>query len=75
MNGAIVTFERVLGTGTAPVETAPVVTDVGVLNHTSMQITVNIPAAGASGPPAWNVRVTNPNSATTVLVGAFTVNP
>jgi hypothetical protein len=70
MNGATVLFEREPATGTAPVVTA-----VQVLNHTSMQITVNIPAAGASGPPPWNVRVTNPNSATVALVGAFTVNP
>lgn len=70
MNDATVLFEREPATGTAPV-----VTNVQVLNHTTMQITVNIPAEGASGLPSWNVRVTNPNSATVVLVGAFMVNP
>lgn len=68
MNGAVVTFEG--GQGVASEVTA-----VQVLNQTTMRITVNIKADASFGTQVWDVRVTNPNSSTAVLVDAFTVIP
>lgn len=64
-NGAVVNFEGGQGT-------APLVAQTQVVNPTTIVITVNIPADTGFGTQIWNVRVTNPNNASTVLANAFT---
>ena len=68
VNGAVVTFEG--GQGIASEVTA-----VQVLNHTTIRATVNVRVDASFGVQTWDVRVTNPNGATTILVDAFTVIP
>jgi len=68
VSGAVVTFEG--GQGVASEVTA-----VQVLNHTTMRVTVNVRADSSFGTQTWDVRVTNPNSSTTILTDAFTVIP
>lgn len=68
VNGAVVTFEG--GQGVASEVTA-----VQVLNHTTMRVTVNVRADPSFGTQTWDVRVTNPDSSTTILTDAFTVVP
>jgi hypothetical protein len=68
VNGAVVIFEG--GQGIASEVTA-----VQVLNHTTIRATVNVRADASFGAQTWDVRVTNPNGATTILVDAFTVIP
>ena len=69
VNGAVVTFEG--GQGVASEVTTP----VQVLNHTTIWATVNVRADASFGTQTWDVRVTNPNGSTTVLMDAFTVIP
>jgi hypothetical protein len=65
LNGAVVTFEGGVGT-------APEVVTTQVVNSTTIVVTVNV-ISSVSGVQAWDVRVTNPNSTTTLLLDAFTV--
>jgi len=67
LNGAVVTFEGGIG---VPSE----VVNVQVVNSTTMVLTVNV-LSSVSGAQAWDVRVTNPNASTTLLLDAFTVMP
>lgn len=66
VSGAGVTFEGGQGT-------VPQVTSANVTNATTIQLTVNVTADATPG--SWTLRVTNPNSLTSALNGAFTVNP
>lgn len=68
VNGAVVTFEG--GQGVASEVTA-----VQVLNHTTIRATVNVRADASFGTQTWDVRVTNPNGASTSLVDSFTIIP
>jgi hypothetical protein len=68
VNGAVLTFEGGQGV-------ASEVTSAQVLNDTTMRVSVNVRADASFGTQAWDVRVTNPNGATTVLMDAFTVIP
>ena len=68
VNGAVVTFEGGQGV-------ASEVTTVQVLNNTTIRATVNVRADASFGTQTWDVRVTNPNGSTTVLMDAFTVIP
>lgn len=65
--GAMVTFE---GGGGLPQE----IKDVQVLNPTTIMFTLTAHNDGTSA-QVWDVRVTNPDTSTAVLVDAFTVNP
>ena len=68
-NGAVVTFEG--DEGQAPeAMLAPV-----VVNSTTITLVINTGSSGASGPQVWDVRVTNPDGSTVVLLDAFTVTP
>jgi len=67
-NGAVVTFEGGQG---LPQE----VTAVQVVNPTTITATVNVKNDGSLGTQVWDVRVTNPDFSTTVLLDAFTVIP
>ncbi len=67
-NGAIVTFEGVQG---LPQE----VTAVQVQNSSTILVTVNARNDGSSGTQVWDVRITNPDQSTAVLLDAFTVTP
>ncbi len=66
--GAAVTFEGGLGV-------ASQVTSVQVANSTTLIVTINVQNDGSFGTQVWDVRVTNPNTTTTVLLDAFTVMP
>jgi len=68
VNGAVVTFEGGQGVSSE-------VTAVQVLNHTTIRATVNVRADATFGTQTWDVRVTNPNGATTSLVDSFTIIP
>ncbi|HLF75497.1 MAG TPA: hypothetical protein VI524_14165, partial [Anaerolineales bacterium] len=68
VDGAVLTFEG--GQGTAPEVTA-----VDIINPMMMLVTVNVRADDAAGTQAWDVRVTNPDGSTVVLMDAFTVLP
>ena len=65
-NGATVTFEGAQGT-------APQVTGTEVINANTIVITVNTAVATGTTTQVWDVRVTNPNSASAVLQNALTV--
>jgi len=67
-NGAVVAFEGGLG---LPQE----VVAVQVLNPTTLAVTVTVRNEGASGAQVWDIRVTNPDTSTAVLLDAFTVTP
>jgi len=67
-NGAVVVFEG--GQGAAPQVTA-----TQVVNPTTIVITVNVTADVAIGTQAWDLRVTNPDTSTAVLLDAFTAFP
>jgi len=67
-NGAVVAFEGGQG---LPQE----VVAVQVLNPNSIMVTVNARNDGSSGTQVWDVRVTNPDQSTAVLLNAFTVTP
>ena len=51
------------------------VTAVQVVNSTTIRATVNAKNDGTLGSQVWDVRVTNPDLSTTVLLDAFTVIP
>lgn len=68
VNGTVLTFEGGQGV-------APEVTGVQVLSSTTMRATVNVRADASFGTQVWDVRVTNSNGATAILVDAFTVIP
>lgn len=66
-DGALVTFE---GGGGPPQE----IKDVQVINPTTIMLTLTTHNDGTS-PQVWDIRVTNPDTSTAVLIDAFTVNP
>jgi hypothetical protein len=66
--GAVVSFEGGLGV-------ASQVTSVQYVNSTTLVATVNVLGDGSFGTQVWDVRVTNPNSTTILLLDAFTVIP
>jgi len=66
VNGAVVNFEGGQGA-------APEITTAQVVNPTTIVVTVNTAVDTSFGTQAWDVRVTNPNSAFGVLPDAFTV--
>ena len=66
-NGALVTFEGVLGQFQE-------VLAVQVVNQTTILVTVTA-RNNSSGIQTWDVRVTNPDSSSVVLVDGFTVVP
>jgi len=67
-NGAVVAFEGGLG---LPQE----VVGVQVLNPNTLAVTVTARNDGSLGSQIWDIRVTNPNASTAVLLDAFTVIP
>jgi len=67
-NGAVVAFEGGLG---LPQE----IVAVQVVNPTTIIVTMNTRNDGTSGTQVWDVRVTNPDNSSAVLVDAFTVVP
>jgi hypothetical protein len=67
-SGAVVTFEGGQG---LPQE----VLAAQVVNPTTIVITLIPRNDGTFGTQVWDVRVTNPNTTTTVLLEAFTVDP
>lgn len=67
-SGAVVTFEG----GQGP---APQVVATQVQNANTIAVTVNVANPGSAGTQVWDVRVTNPNQSTAVLLDAFTVTP
>jgi hypothetical protein len=67
-NGAVVAFEGGLG---LPQE----VVGVQVLNPTTLAVTVTARNDGSQGNQIWDIRVTNPDTTTAVLLDAFTVTP
>lgn len=68
-NGAVVAFEGGLG---LPQE----VVAVQVLNPTTLAVTVTARNDGSQGGnQIWDIRVTNPDTSTAVLLDAFTVTP
>lgn len=66
--GAIVTFEGGLGVG-------PQVTAIQVAANGAILLTVAIPEDITYGLQVWDIRVTNPDGSTVVLLDAFTVIP
>jgi hypothetical protein len=67
-NGAVVAFEGGLG---LPQE----VVAVQVLTPTTLAVTVTARNDGSLGNQVWDIRVTNPDTSTAVLLDAFTVVP
>ena len=68
VNGAVVTFEGGQGTPSQIVTTQ-------VVNPTTIVITVNVFGDASLGTQIWDVRITNPDTSTAVLVDAFSVVP
>ena len=68
MNGAEVTFEN----GKGP---APTASDVYVVGINNITATVTAKSGGPPRNRVWDVRVTNPDGSSGVLVEGFTVNP
>ena len=66
--GAVVTFEGGLG---LPQE----VVAVQVLNPTTLAVSVTARNDGSLGNQVWDIRVTNPDTSSAVLLDAFTVTP
>jgi hypothetical protein len=66
--GAVVSFEGGLGV-------ASQVASVQYVNSTTLVATVNVMADGSFGTQTWDLRVTNPNSTTILLLDVFTVIP
>jgi hypothetical protein len=64
----VVTFEGGLGLSQE-------ILAVQVVNPTTIIVTMNAQNDGTFGPQVWDVRVTNPDNATVVLLDAFTVVP
>jgi hypothetical protein len=48
---------------------------VQVLNPTTLAVTVTVRNDGSQGNQIWDIRVTNPDTSTAVLLDAFTVTP
>ena len=67
-SGALVTFEGGLGLPQDIITTQ-------VLNSTTIIVTMTTRNDGSSGIQVWDVRVTNPDNVTAVLLDAFTVVP
>jgi len=67
-NGAVVNFEGGQGLAQEVVATQ-------VLNSNTIMVTVNVRNDGSVGTQVWDVRVTNPDQSTAVLLDAFTVTP
>ena len=67
-NGAVVNFEGGQGLAQEVVATQ-------VLNSNTIMVTVNARNDGSAGTQVWDVRVTNPDQSTAVLLDAFTVTP
>jgi len=67
-NGAVVNFEGGQGLAQEVVATQ-------VLNSNTIMVTVNARNDGSAGTQVWDVRVTNPDQSTAVLLNAFTVTP
>jgi len=67
-NGAVVAFEGGLG---LPQE----VVAVQVLNPTTLAVTLTARNDGSFGNQVWDIRVTNPDASTAVLLDAFVVTP
>jgi hypothetical protein len=67
-NGATVTFEG--GQGAAQEILA-----LQVVSDTTIYVTMTARNNGAFGAQVWDIRVTNPDLSTAVLLDAFTVNP
>jgi hypothetical protein len=67
-SGAVVTFEG----GQGPV---PQVVASQVQNANTITATVNVSNPGSAGTQVWDVRVTNPDQSTAILIDAFTVTP
>ena len=67
-NGAVVTFEGGLGLPQEIITTQ-------VVNSTTIVLLMTPRNDGTLGPQVWDVRVTNPDNSTTVLLDAFTVTP
>jgi len=67
-SSALVTFEGGLGLPQEIITTQ-------VLNSTTIIVTMTTRNDGSSGIQVWDVRVTNPDNVTTVLLDAFTVVP
>jgi len=67
-NGAIVTFEGGLG---LPQE----ILTTQVINSTTIVLLMNARNDGTFGTQVWDVRVTNPDTTTTIMLDAFTVFP
>ena len=65
-NGAVVTFEGAQGL-------PPEVLTTQVTNATTITLTVNVRNSGSPGTQVWDVRVTNADQSTAVLLDAFTV--
>lgn len=66
VNGAVVSFEGGQGT-------PPQVASAQVVNPTTIVITVNTQVDTGSVTQSWDVRVTNPNNASSVLNDGFTI--
>ena len=67
-SGTVVSFEGGQGT-------APQVVTTQVQNANTITLTVNVANPGAAGIQVWDVRVTNPDQSTAILINAFTVTP
>ena len=67
-NGAVVSFEGAQGA-------APQVVSTQVQDANTITVTVNVANPGAAGTQVWDVRVTNPDQSTAILIDAFTVTP
>jgi hypothetical protein len=66
--GAAVSFEN----GAGP---SPDIANVVVVNSTTITASIIVKNGGPPRERIWDVRVTNPNSSTDVLIGGFTVFP
>jgi hypothetical protein len=66
--GAMVSFEGGLGLPQQVIE-------VEVVDAETLLVTVSTQNDGTAGSQVWDVRVTNPDDTTAVLVDAFTVFP
>jgi hypothetical protein len=68
VDGASVSFES----GSGP---APQVSGVTIVDTSTITTMVTTKSGGPPRPRDWNVRVTNPDGSTDVLIGTFTVVP
>jgi len=68
LDGATVSFDP----GQGP---APVVSNVVVVNDTTITATFETKTGGPKGTLLWDLRVTNPGGSTDVLVGGLTILP